>query len=50
MLYDDPVGGYPATCARDGLPHLGAYPGGQTLPSPSAVDFTPGHPARQRHR
>ena len=42
VLYDDPVDGYPTTYARDGLPSLGNYPDGQTLPSPSAVDFTPG--------
>lgn len=42
VLYDDPIDGYPQTYARDGLPHLGGYPGGQTLPTPSAVDFTPG--------
>ncbi|WP_439658783.1 NAD-dependent formate dehydrogenase [Lentzea sp. HUAS TT2] len=42
VLYDDPVDGYPETYARDGLPHLDGYPGGQTLPTPSAVDFTPG--------
>jgi len=42
VLYDDPVTGYPKTYARDGLPHLDHYPGGQTLPTPSAIDFTPG--------
>ncbi|MFI5606519.1 NAD-dependent formate dehydrogenase [Amycolatopsis sp. NPDC051903] len=42
VLYDDPVGGYPKTYARDDLPHLDGYPGGQTLPSPKALDFTPG--------
>ncbi|MET9229995.1 NAD-dependent formate dehydrogenase [Lentzea sp. NPDC003310] len=42
VLYDDPVDGYPDTYARDGLPHLDGYPGGQTLPTPSAIDFTPG--------
>jgi formate dehydrogenase len=42
VLYDDPVTGYPKTYARDGLPHLDAYPGGQTLPSPKAIDFEPG--------
>jgi formate dehydrogenase len=42
VLYDDPVTGYPTTYARDGLPHLDHYPGGQTLPTPSAIDFTPG--------
>ena len=42
VLYDDPVDGYPTTYARDDVPVLDAYPGGQTLPSPRAVDFTPG--------
>src|ERR1700721_1909196 len=39
VLYDDPVTGYPNSYARDGLPHLDGYPGGQTLPTPKAVDF-----------
>ncbi|MFD4636113.1 NAD-dependent formate dehydrogenase [Lentzea sp. NPDC058436] len=43
VLYDDPVDGYPKTYARNDLPHLDGYPGGQTLPTPSAIDFTPGH-------
>ena len=42
VLYDDPVGGYPKTYARDGLPQIDHYPGGQTLPSPKATDFQPG--------
>ncbi|MCO1578444.1 NAD-dependent formate dehydrogenase [Crossiella sp. SN42] len=42
VLYDDPVDGYPTGYARDGLPHLDRYPDGQTLPSPRAIDFTPG--------
>jgi formate dehydrogenase len=42
VLYDDPVDGYPTTYPRDTLPHLEHYPGGQTLPTPSAIDFTPG--------
>jgi formate dehydrogenase len=42
VLYDDPVSGYPRTFARDGLPELQGYPDGQTLPTPSAIDFTPG--------
>src|ERR1700748_395462 len=42
VLYDDPVTGYPTSYPRDGLPHLDRYPDGQTLPTPSAVDFTPG--------
>src|SRR6202158_6370656 len=42
VLYDDPVDGYPTSYARDGLPHLDGYPDGQSLPPPSATDFTPG--------
>jgi formate dehydrogenase len=43
VLYDDPADGYPRTYARDDLPHLDGYPGGQTLPTPKGIDFTPGH-------
>jgi formate dehydrogenase len=42
VLYPDPVGGYPPKYARDNIPVLGGYPDGQTLPTPSAIDFTPG--------
>jgi formate dehydrogenase len=42
VLYPDSVTGYPPQYARDTLPVLDGYPGGQTLPSPSAIDFTPG--------
>jgi formate dehydrogenase len=42
VLYDDPVTGYPKTYARDDVPKLEGYPGGQTLPTPQAIDFTPG--------
>ncbi len=42
VLYDDPVDGYPTSYAREGLPHLEQYPDGQTLPTPSEIDFTPG--------
>lgn len=42
VLYDDPVDGYPTSYARDGLPKLEHYPGGQTLPTPKAIDFQPG--------
>ena len=42
VLYDDPVGGYPTSHARDGIPTLDRYPGGQTLPTPEAIDFVPG--------
>ena len=42
VLYEDPVTGYPKTLIRDGIPELPGYPGGQTLPTPSKIDFTPG--------
>ncbi|RON52687.1 NAD-dependent formate dehydrogenase [Pseudomonas frederiksbergensis] len=42
VLYDDPITGQPETYARDGLPTLERYPDGQTLPTPNAIDFTPG--------
>ena len=42
VLYDDPVTGYPTSYARDGIPKLERYPDGQTLPTPQAIDFTPG--------
>ena len=43
VLYDDPVEGFPPNYARDSIPTLTHYPDGQTLPSPSSVDFNPGH-------
>jgi formate dehydrogenase len=42
VLYDDPVTGYPKSYARDDIPKLQHYPGGQTLPTPEKVDFKPG--------
>jgi formate dehydrogenase len=42
VLYDDPIDGYPKAYARDDLPKLTHYPGGQTLPTPKAIDFHPG--------
>ncbi|MFE0186891.1 NAD-dependent formate dehydrogenase [Streptomyces sp. NPDC058989] len=42
VLYPDPVGGYPPEYARDAIPTITGYPGGQTAPTPQAVDFTPG--------
>jgi formate dehydrogenase len=42
VLYDDPVDGFPKSYARDDIPTLGSYPDGQTLPTPSAIDFRPG--------
>ena len=50
VLYDDPVDGYPTSYARDEIPQIDAYPGGQTTPSPHAIDFTPGRAAGQRVR
>jgi hypothetical protein len=43
VLYDDPIDGHPETYARDVIPKLEQYPGGQSMPNPSAIDFTPGH-------
>src|SRR5688572_13707505 len=42
VLYDDPVTGYPKSYARDSIPKIDNYPGGQTLPSPKSIDFKPG--------
>ena len=42
VLYPDPVDGSPRTYARDGVPDIARYPSGQTTPTPSSIDFTPG--------
>src|SRR6266536_1602323 len=42
VLYDDPVDGYPSSYARDDVPKIESYYGGQTTPTPEAIDFTPG--------
>ena len=42
VLYDDPVDGYPKSYARDGIPTVKSYPGGQTAPTPKQIDFKPG--------
>ncbi|ALJ21402.1 NAD-dependent formate dehydrogenase [Microbacterium sp. No. 7] len=42
VLYPDPEAGHPPAYARDSLPVIERYPNGQTLPTPSAIDFTPG--------
>ena len=42
VLYDDPIDGFPPKYARDDIPTLTNYPGGQTLPSPKDIDFKPG--------
>jgi formate dehydrogenase len=36
VLYDDPIDGYPSRYARDDLPKIDHYPGGQTTPTPRA--------------
>jgi formate dehydrogenase len=42
VLYEDPIGGYPTAYARDEIPQIASYPGGQMTPSPHAIDFVPG--------
>jgi formate dehydrogenase len=42
VLYDDPVDGMPKKYARDSIPHIERYPGGQTAPTPKQIDFKPG--------
>jgi formate dehydrogenase len=42
VLYDDPVTGYPKSYARDAIPKIERYPGGQTAPTPKQIDFKPG--------
>jgi len=42
VLYDDPVDEYPPKYARSDIPKITKYPGGQTTPSPDAIDFEPG--------
>src|SRR6266480_2962827 len=42
VLYEDPVTGYPKTYARDDIPVIEGYPGGQTAPTPKSIDFRPG--------
>ena len=42
VLYDDPIGGYPKSYARDGIPKIDRYPGGQSAPTPKHIDFKPG--------
>jgi formate dehydrogenase len=42
VLYQDPIDGYPKAYARDSIPTIAAYPGGQAAPTPTAIDFVPG--------
>jgi formate dehydrogenase len=39
VLYEDPTDGHPLVYARDGIPRVELYPDGQTIPSPTEVDF-----------
>jgi formate dehydrogenase len=42
VLFEDPVDGYPPAYARDDIPVIDHYPGGQAAPTPRAIDFKPG--------
>jgi formate dehydrogenase len=42
VLYDDPISGYPKSYARNDIPKIDHYPGGQTAPTPKKIDFRPG--------
>ncbi|ANB76529.1 hypothetical protein AYM40_30475 [Paraburkholderia phytofirmans OLGA172] len=43
VLYPDPVTGYSPKYARDDIPVITQYPGGQTVPSPKEpLGFKPG--------
>jgi formate dehydrogenase len=42
VLYDDPANGQPHSYARDTIPRIERYPGGQTAPTPRQIDFVPG--------
>jgi formate dehydrogenase len=42
VLYDDPVSGHPKSYARNDIPKVERYPGGQTTPTPKQIDFKPG--------
>jgi len=42
VLYDDPKDGMPKNYPLSELPELKNYPDGMTLPTPKAIDFTPG--------
>lgn len=42
VLYPDPENGFPPKYARDSIPALTKYADGQSLPTPSTIDFTPG--------
>ncbi len=43
VLYPDPLTGFPPNYSRNDIPTLTHYPDGQTLPTPTSIDFTRGH-------
>jgi formate dehydrogenase len=43
VLYPDPVEGFPPKYVRDDIPRIQSYPDGTTTPTPSGIDFQPGH-------
>jgi formate dehydrogenase len=42
VLYKDPEQGHPVAYAKDSIPRIELYSDGQTIPSPTAIDFRPG--------
>ena len=42
VLYDDPINGFPRIYARNDIPKIDHYPGGQSVPTPEQIDFTHG--------
>ena len=50
VLYPDPVDGQPTTYARDEVPVLDGYPGGQTLPTPHAARLHAGRACSEASR
>jgi len=42
VLYDDPVDKFPPNYAREDIPKISSYPGGQSTPTPEKIDFNPG--------
>lgn len=42
LLYPDPTTGYPPQYARDHIPKILEYPGGQSAPPMTGLNFTPG--------
>ena len=42
VLYDDPKEGYPTSYPLSQIPRIEHYPGGQSVPTPKAIDFEPG--------